>query len=106
VLLNGRAEVHLREGEPTIRAFGRGDVVGEMGLVRQRPRSADVIAAEDVEYLVLDGRFLRRLRQRYPRIASTVFLNLTRILSDRLESTTDALSEVLPPDREAVSAGS
>jgi hypothetical protein len=35
-----------------------------------------------------------------------VFLNLTRILSDRLESTTDALSEVLPPDREAVSAGS
>jgi predicted RND superfamily exporter protein len=105
VLLNGRAEVHLRERERAIRTFGRGDVVGEMGLVRQRPRSADVIAAEDVEYLVLDGRFLQRLRQRYPRIASTVFLNLTRILSDRLESTTDALSEVPPPDREATSAG-
>jgi hypothetical protein len=46
-------------------------VVGGIGLVRQRPRSADVIAAEDVEYLVLDGRFLQRLRQGYPRIAST-----------------------------------
>jgi hypothetical protein len=106
VLLNGCAEVHLRESERAIRTFGRGDVVGEMGLVRQRPRSADVIAAEDVEYLVLDARFLRRLRQRYPRIASTVFLNLTRILSDRLESTTDALSGAPPPDRAAASGGS
>jgi CRP-like cAMP-binding protein len=66
-------------------------VIGEMGLVRKRPRSADVIVAESTEYLVLDERFLRRLRRQYPRIAATVFLNLTRILSDRLEITTDQL---------------
>jgi hypothetical protein len=35
---------------------------------------------------------LQRLRRRYPRVAATVFYNLTRILSDRLESTTDALA--------------
>jgi hypothetical protein len=40
---------------------------------------------------VLDQRFLQRLRRQYPRTAATVFLNMTRILSDRLESTTDAL---------------
>ncbi len=67
-------------------------VIGEMGLVRERPRSADVVVAENAEYLVLDRRFLQRLRHRYPRIAATVFLNLTRVLSDRLESTTDALA--------------
>jgi predicted RND superfamily exporter protein len=89
VLLSGRAEVHRGDDERVIRHIGRGDVVGEMGLVRQRPRSADVVAAEDVEYLVLDGRFLQRLRRQYPRIASTVFLNLTRILSDRLQRMTE-----------------
>ena len=95
VLLNGRAEVRRGSGnDRVIRSVGRGDVVGEMGLVRQQPRSADVIAAEDLEYVVLDDRFLQRLRRRYPRVAATVFLNLTRILSDRLESTTDALAAV------------
>ncbi|MFQ5667222.1 MAG: MMPL family transporter [Candidatus Binatia bacterium] len=92
VLLNGRADVSRGDGTRPIRTLGRGDVVGEMGLVRQRPRSADVVAAADLEYMALDGRFLQRLRRRYPRIAATVFLNLTRILSDRLESTTDALA--------------
>jgi len=93
VLLSGQAEVHRNSGdERVIRTLERGDVIGEMGLVRERPRSADVVVVGDADYLVLDRRFLVRLRRQYPRIASTVFLNLTRILSDRLESTTDALS--------------
>ena len=92
VQLNGRADVRRGDVGPVIRTLTRGDVVGEMGLVRGRPRSADVVAAEDTDYLVLDRRFLQRIRRQYPRTAATVFLNLTRILSDRLESTTDALS--------------
>jgi predicted RND superfamily exporter protein/CRP-like cAMP-binding protein len=103
VLLSGRAEVQRDPGH-TVRTLARGDVVGEMGLVRERPRSADVVVAEDAEYLVLDRRFLQRLRRRYPRIAATVFLNLTRVLSDRLESTTDALAVASQESR--ASAGS
>jgi CRP-like cAMP-binding protein len=91
LLLNGRADVCRGDDGSVIRSLGRGDVIGEMGLVRQRPRSADVILAEPTEYLVLDERFLARIRRQYPRIAATVFLNLTRILSDRLEATTDQL---------------
>ena len=89
VLLKGRVEVRVGGNSQVIRTLGRGDVVGEMGLVREQPRSADVVATENAEYLVLDRRFLRRLPRRYPRIASRVFLNLTRILSDRIERTTD-----------------
>ncbi len=91
VLLNGIVDVRRSEGEQVIRTLGRGDVIGEMGLVRRRPRSADVVVRQTTEYLVLDGGFLERIQRRYPRIAAKVFLNLTRILSDRLESTTDAL---------------
>jgi hypothetical protein len=97
VLLDGRADVYHSYPGPLIRSMGRGDVIGEMGLVRKRPRSADVVAGEEAEYLTLDGRFLKRIERRYPRIAATVFLNLARILSDRLESTTEALGEARKP---------
>jgi predicted RND superfamily exporter protein len=90
VLLNGRVDV-LRSDGKVLRSLGRGDVLGEMGLVRHRPRSADAVIAEDTEYLVLDAGFLDRIQRRYPRIAAAVFLNLTRILSDRLENTTNQL---------------
>jgi hypothetical protein len=94
VLLGGSAQV--RRGDSIVRSLGRGDVVGEMGLVRGEPRSADVLASADLEYVVLDHHFLMRLKHRYPWIAATVFLNLSRILSDRLESTTDQLAPAPP----------
>ena len=92
VLLSGHTEVRHGAGEPVIRRLGRGDVIGEMGLVRDRPRSADVVVAQRTEYLVLDRGFLDRLQRRHPRIAAKLFLNLTRILSDRLEDTTEQLA--------------
>lgn len=94
VLLNGAADVRDSSRDKSIGTLGRGDVIGEMGLVRDLPRSADVLATETTEYLVLDGTFLTRLRRQYPRIAATVFLNLTKILSDRLERTTRRLVEM------------
>ena len=66
----------------------RGDVFGEMGFVRRSERTADVVATSDVEVLAVDQRFLERVQRRYPRIASKVFLNLTRLLSNTLERTT------------------
>lgn len=88
VLLSGQAETFVDRTRGSIRDMTRGDVIGEMGLVRKMPRSADVVVSEPAEYLVLDGDFIDRIQRRYPRIASKVFLNLTKILSDRLETST------------------
>lgn len=96
VLLAGNADVRRRGSDRTLMTLKRGDVFGEMGLVRKQPRSADVVAAEDVEYLVLDDAFLQRIRRRYPRIGNTVLYNLTRILSDRLDSTSGRLAAAAP----------
>ncbi len=91
VIIQGVAEVWAGTGSERRRivAQGRGDVFGEMGLVRHTERSADVVAVEPVEVLAVDQRFLQRIQMRYPRIASKVFLNLSRILSDRLQRMTD-----------------
>ena len=92
VLLSGQAEVRRGGSSHNLRTLTRGDVIGEMGLVRRQPRSADVAVVEDVEYLVLDETFLQRIRRRYPRIGNTVLYNLTRILSDRLDTTSSRLA--------------
>ncbi len=88
VIIQGLADVWIGTGRDRqrIAEMQRGDVFGEMGLVRGgNERSADVVAASDVEALAVDERFLQRIQRRYPRIASRVLLNLSRILSDRLQ---------------------
>jgi hypothetical protein len=91
VILQGSAQVIASHGEQrkALMQMQRGDVFGEMALVRQNVRTADVVAAEPVEVLAVDDTFLRRLQLRYPRIAAKVFLNLTRIVSDRLQRMTE-----------------
>jgi hypothetical protein len=84
LVLEGEAEV-LAAGGPVLARLSRGDVVGEMGLLRRTVRTADVVATTNVEALVIDEAFLRRLMLRYPRFASRIFFNIARILSDRLE---------------------
>ena len=85
LVLEGEAEVRGTDGETLLASLRRGDVLGEMALLRSAVRSADVVAMGAVEVLVIDEDFLRRLRARYPRFASRFFLNIARILSDRLE---------------------
>ena len=87
VLVNGRADAVLSAGGESrlLRTMHRGDVIGEMALIRSHPRTADVIAADDVEAIAVDERFLARMQRRYPRIGARIFLNIARMLSDRLE---------------------
>jgi predicted RND superfamily exporter protein len=91
VIISGGVDVIAGTGAERrrIAQHKRGDVFGEMGLVRRHERTADVIAAEPVELLAVNERFLQRIQFRYPRIASKVFLNLTRIVSDRLQRMTE-----------------
>lgn len=87
VIIGGKAEVRVNVNGQSrvVRELSRGDVFGEMGLIRHHVRTADVVAAEEVEVLVVNERFLTRMQRRYPRIGAKIFLNVAKILSDRLE---------------------
>jgi predicted RND superfamily exporter protein/CRP-like cAMP-binding protein len=87
VMINGTADVFLISDTQRrrVRQMKRGDVFGEMGLIGRHERTADVIAAEDVEVMAVNERFLDRLQSRYPRIGAKIFLNLARIISARLQ---------------------
>lgn len=68
--------------------LGRGDVFGEMGLIRSYERTADVVAESPLEVMTVDQRALHRVQRRSPRTAAQIFLNLAKILSDRLQRET------------------
>ncbi|MGH7823332.1 MAG: cyclic nucleotide-binding domain-containing protein, partial [Candidatus Binatia bacterium] len=90
VIINGRAEVTYRSGNERrrVRELGRGDVFGEMGLIRRHERTADVVALGDVETMAMNEQFLARLQRRYPRIANRILVNVARVLADRLQAET------------------
>ncbi|HTO59153.1 MAG TPA: cyclic nucleotide-binding domain-containing protein, partial [Pseudomonadales bacterium] len=91
VIIQGKTEVWASQNgtRRLLAEHKRGDVFGEMALIRQSERTADVVAKTPVEVLAVDEYFLQRIQFRYPRIAAKVFLNLTHILSDRLQRMTE-----------------
>jgi len=97
LLLEGRAEVITKDkktGKDVILSkLKPGEVFGEIALVEPGLRSADVRALEPINYLEIDWDGLKRIQKIYPRIASRLFLNLSRILGARLIQTDKLLLE-------------
>ncbi len=94
VIIRGQAEVSVDVGGQRrhLRDLFRGDVFGEMGLIRRVQRTADVFAVGDVEAMAMNERTLTRLQRRYPRIAAKIFLNVAKVLSDRMAGDTQKMA--------------
>ena len=69
-----------------------GDVVGAMGLLRNVPRSATVIASKDSELLQINWKMIQRLQWLYPPTAMKFLFNMMILLCDRLEDLTVSFS--------------
>jgi CRP-like cAMP-binding protein len=89
VLLSGLVEVTLDEspGHP-VAILGAGDTFGEIGFLTTKPRTANVVATAPCEMIVLSGESLNRIIAKEPTIAAKVLLNLSRMLAERLATTT------------------
>ena len=88
LVLSGRVEV--RKDDQALAQLGPGQYFGEVALlVEDAPRSADVVALEDTECLVLTRWDLRSLISSHPDMALKMLSELARRLSD----THQALSE-------------
>jgi CRP/FNR family cyclic AMP-dependent transcriptional regulator len=83
ILINGSARVlnSDEEGREVILSIlGPGDFFGEMGLIDGSPRSADVVAAESCELLVISKADFKRCLQENFEVA----LNIMKRLVERL----------------------
>ena len=71
VVIEGTAEVFKGHGEArtTLGQIGRGDVVGEIALIDDQPRSASVVATSDTRCLLITRNSFQGLVRREPEIA-------------------------------------
>ena len=100
VILRGRVRVervHPGIPDPIVLArLGPGDVVGEMGLLDGNPRSATVIALDDVVVAQLTSTDLSETINRYPEVSGA----LLRLLTRRLRQTNELAGEIARQARE------
>ena len=91
-LLSGRVNVLLpldaRTGERSRRlaAFGQGVAFGEMALLDEGRRSADVVCDAVCSVAVLSLDALNELGEKFPTIGQSIQANLARLLSRRLRA--------------------
>jgi NTE family protein len=99
IIRSGRVDV-IDEGPPEalIRVLRRGDVLGELALLRQGTRSASVRARRDAELLELDRAAFEDLIQRAPSFA----LGLTRAMGAQLAASRTPIAASTPPRTIAV----
>ena len=67
-------------------------MIGESALLSEdRTRSADIVAADNSEVLILNEERLQKLIRRHKRLAAKFAYNMVCMLSNRLEATTKEL---------------
>jgi len=90
VILEGAAEVWQTGGDGSrhrLRTLHAGDVFGEIALISDKPRTADVVATEPTSVLAFKWDGIHRIARIFPRISTHLFRNMSSILGERLAET-------------------
>lgn len=83
IVVTGRLRlVSVLDGETTLDvSVGRGDIVGELGIIEQAPRSASAIATRDTTLAKLSDTSFETLTGKHPKLMLQVFRKiLTRVI--------------------------
>ena len=94
-LARGRASAHIELANGTkkrLGTFSSGMVFGEMGVIENAPRSAEVTADTEVECDLLKLEDFENLGENYPRINRVIMRNLALLLSRNLRKRNQEIS--------------
>ena len=104
----GQVEAQKHKDDGTIkhlRVMNVGDLCGEVGPLAGGQRTADVVALEDSQLLVLSWGRIDRLTRRFPILAFRLFRNLTRIIGAHEGLTDQKGMDAVPAHPRNVIAG-
>jgi hypothetical protein len=101
-VLSGGLRARLMVGieDKTLAQIGVGQVFGEMAMLTQTPRSADVVAEKPARLLRLGAGAFRQLIAQNPEAAAPMLFSMARVMAGRIKqdnwrSTREKPSEVL-----------
>ncbi len=98
LILQGTAVV--KKGDLTIGKLRKSDLFGEMVLLKEKSRNADIVAKNFCDVLVMQYDDIFSLFKRDNKIFSILMLNLSRILATRLKKTCQAIAEIKQENEE------
>lgn len=101
-----RARVMVGGRETTLATMGVGECFGELAIVDQGPRSADVIANQPSVLVKVSEQALRRMFAEAPALAAPFMFALTRVIAQRVRVLTKRYEDTIHFARVAGSAGS
>ncbi len=99
VIQSGLVQVLKRVGtdERALATLGRGEFLGEMAILNNKPRSATAVVLEDARCLVIDARTLESMITKNPEIA----MRLIKKLARRLDNADEMIQILMNPDPKA-----
>jgi len=92
LILTGGA--HVKKGEIILADLKKGDLFGEMVLLDERVRTADIVSSTYTDVLILNYDTIFNKFTKNPKIFSILMLNLCRLLAKRLKTSGDSIREL------------
>lgn len=92
LILSGGAAV--KKSNVTLVELKKGDLFGEMVLLDERVRTADIMATTYTDVLVLSYDVIFGIYKKNPKIFSLLMLNLCRLLAKRLKSSSNEIKNL------------
>jgi CRP/FNR family transcriptional regulator, cyclic AMP receptor protein len=74
VILGGTAKARAKPAARTLRV---GDYFGELGIIDEAPRSATIVATDELHVMRMPSRSFLRVAQRSPEVMRTMLTNLS-----------------------------
>ena len=89
IILTGACKV--MKGNTTLINLHKGDIFGEMVLMDQKNRTADIMASTYTDILVINYQNIFNLYLKNTKVFAILMLNLSRLLAKRLKDTSDQI---------------
>ncbi len=100
-----RARVMIDGRETTLATMGVGECFGELAVVDQGPRSADVIANHPTVLIKVSESALKKMFAEAPALAAPFMLALTRVIAQRVRVMTKRYEDTIHLSRATAAGG-
>lgn len=96
VLLQGHAKVTVNKDneEHYIAQLGKGDLFGELVLINETQRTANIIAVDQCDVLVMTYENFFSYFHKKPKVFALMILNVTRLVTKRLKGSNEVIQNL------------
>jgi len=92
IVLSGNALV--KKGEYELARLRKGDLFGELVLLHEKYRNADVISDNYTDVLIIEYNTIFKMYETHPKMFALLILNLSRLLAKRLKGAGDTIKDL------------